>query len=97
MPSSIFSELNLLFLDFVAYQDSYVIKYNQITTAREIKDTEWHTYHKEKDEKYSIMLINRRYKDELVKMKCEAKDNLLRDIKKIIKDKKFCVIYRTNE
>ena len=37
MPSLISLELNLSFLCFIAYQDSYALNYNQITNARELK------------------------------------------------------------
>jgi hypothetical protein len=62
---------------------------NQITTGREIEDTERHTHRKGEDEKYSTILVNRRLEDESVKMKREAEDNLLRDIEKMIKDKEL--------
>ena len=93
MPS-IFSELNLPLQDFAAHQDSYTLKCNQITTAREIKDIEWYTHCKEEDERYSTILINRRHEDELVKMKYKAKDNLLRDIEKMIEDKELISDYK---
>jgi hypothetical protein len=57
--------------------------------ARDIKDAERHIYRKEEDEKYSIILTNRRYKDELRKTEREAKDNELRDIRKRIEDKEL--------
>ena len=88
MPS-IFSELNLPFWDFAAHQDSYTLKCNQITTVREIEDTERHTHCKEEDERYSTILVNRRHEDESVKMKREAEDNLLRGIGKMIEDKEL--------
>jgi hypothetical protein len=95
MFSSMFSKLNLPFLDLVVQEDSYALKLNQITTAREIKDIERHTHHKGEDEKYNTILANRRYEDELVGMKYEAKDNLLRDIKKMIKDKELVNDHKT--
>ena len=94
MSSLIFSELNLIFLDFTVHQDSYVIKYNQITIAYEIKDTERYIHRKEEDEKYNIILVNRRHKNESVKMKRKVEDNLLRNIKKMIKDKELVSNYK---
>jgi hypothetical protein len=89
MPSSNFSKLNLSFLGFAVYQDSYALKCNQITTAREIEDTERHTHHKGEDEKYNNILVNRRHEDELMKLKRKAEDNLLKDIKKMIEDEEL--------
>jgi hypothetical protein len=45
--------------------------------------------YRNKDEKYSTILVNRRHEDESVKMKREAEDNLLRDIEKMIEDKEL--------
>jgi hypothetical protein len=57
--------------------------------TRDVKDIEQHIYYKEEDKKYNIVLTNRSCKDELRKMKRKAKNNELKDIKKMIKDKEL--------
>jgi hypothetical protein len=64
-------------------------------TARKIKGTEYYTYFKEEDDKYNNILINRRHKDELVRLKHKAKNNLLKNIKKVIKDRELVSDYKS--
>jgi hypothetical protein len=76
-------------MDFAAQRDYYTLKRKQIIITRDVKDTERHIYRKEEDEKYSIILANRRREDELRKTEREAEDNELRDIGKRIEDKEL--------
>jgi hypothetical protein len=73
-------------MDFAAQRDYYALKRKQIMIARDVEDTERHIHRKEEDEKYSIILANRRREDELRKTKREAEDNELRNIGKRIED-----------
>ena len=57
--------------------------------ARDVKDIEWYIYRKEEDKKYSIILVNRSCKNELKRTKSKTKNNELRNIKKMIKDKEL--------
>ena len=60
----------------------------------EIKDIERHTHYKKENKKYNIILVNKRHENESVKMKHKVKNNLLRDLKKMIKDKKLISNYK---
>jgi hypothetical protein len=61
----------------------------RVMVARDVEDTERHIYRKAEDEKYSIIIANRRREDELRKTEREAEDNELRDIRKRIEDKEL--------
>ena len=87
MSFSIFFELNLFFLGFITHQDSYVLKCNQITIVREIKDTERHIHRKEEDEKYSTILVNRRHENESVKINVKLRTIYWETLKKWLKIK----------
>lgn len=84
-----------LLLDFVAQGDSHALKLEQVRTAREIEDTERHTHRKEEDEKYNIILANRRREDELRRTKRGAEVDLLRKIEKMIEDKELASDHKT--
>ena len=63
-------------------------------TVYEIEDTERHIHRKEENEKYNIILVNKRHENESIKMKRKIKKNLLRNIKKMIKDKELVSNYK---
>jgi hypothetical protein len=89
MNFSLLSESGSFLMDFAAQRDYYTLKRKQIMIAREVENTERHIYRKGEDEKYSIVLANRRREDELRRTKHEAEDNELRDIEKMIEDKEL--------
>jgi Protein kinase domain len=95
MPFPFSSESKLSLLDFAAQEESYALKREKITTAREIEDTERHTNRKGEDEKYNITLAKRRREDESMRMKRETEDNLLREIEKMIEDKELASDHKT--
>jgi hypothetical protein len=74
-------------MNITAQKDYYALKHKQIIIARNIKDIERQIHRKEEDKKYSTVLANRSRKDEVRRTKHKAKNNELRDIKKMIKDK----------
>jgi hypothetical protein len=89
MTFSLFSESKLSLLGFAAQEESYALKREQITTAREMEDTERHTHRKGEDEKCNIILANRKREDETMRMKRKAEDNQLRETEKMIEDKEL--------
>jgi hypothetical protein len=64
-------------MDFTVQRDPFAFKCNQIINAHGIENTERHIRYKGENEKYNIVLIIRRHKDELMRMKRENKDNQL--------------------
>lgn len=89
MHFPLFSESELSLMNFAAQRDYYTFKHKQIMIACNIEDTERHIYRKEENEKYSIILANRSHENELRRTKCEAENNELKDIEKMIEDKEL--------
>lgn len=76
-------------MEFAAQRDSYALKREQIMTGREIEDTERYVRHEEEDERYNIILTNRRREDELMRTKRKAEDNELWNTEKVIEDEEL--------
>lgn len=57
MFTLIFSKLNLPFLNFIAHEDSYTRKRNQITITRKIKDTERYIYRKKRTRSITLFSL----------------------------------------
>jgi hypothetical protein len=102
MNFSLLLESGSFLMNFAAQRDYYTLKRKQIMIAREVENTERHIYRKEENEKYNIVLANRRREDELRRTKHEAENNELKDIEKMIEDKKLVsyqknAVYRADE
>jgi hypothetical protein len=85
-----FSRVKQLSLtEFAAYEESYALKLEQIMTARKIEDTERIFCREDEDEKYNIILNNRRREDQLIRAKRKTEDNEVWDAEKMIEDEEL--------
>ena len=85
----LFLKSELFLINFIIQRNYYILKHKQIMIAHNVKDTERHIHRKKENEKYSIILVNKSHENEQRKTKHKTKNNELRDIKKMIKDKKL--------
>lgn len=76
-------------MEFAAQRDSYAFKREQVMTGRKIEDIERYVHREEEDEKYNIILTNRRREDEVMRTKRKAEDNELWNTEKMIKDEEL--------
>ena len=82
-------ELGLSLIDFIIQRNYNILKYKKIIIACDVDDIEQHIHRKEENKKYSIILVNKSCKNKLRRTKCKTKNDELKNIKKMIKDKEL--------
>ena len=87
MHFSPFTQLRLT--EFAAHGESYALKLEQIMTARKIEDTERYLHRDKEDEKYNIILTDRRREDELIRAKRNAEDIEMWNTENLIEDEEL--------